>query len=353
MAELTDKTVAAETAKPASNVRSLLQRVTSGPALVGIVLIVLVLVFGVLSPENRFFSSSNLLSIGSNSTTLLLLAVGLTFVLGAGHIDLSVAMNLVLSSVVAAKVTVGLAGTPAEVAAGIYPAEGMAIAAGAAAGIACGTFFGLINGLIVTKMKIGSFVATLGTMGVLTGLFNIITGGSNVNFLPLSLQRDFGFARWWGIPAPMVLGLVVAVVAGIMLARTVFGRHVLAIGSSDSAARRSGVKADSVTIRVFVIAGFLAGVAGVLDLTKFGTTALAGHGTDVMQALSAVIIGGTSLFGGIASMTGTVIAAVLLTVLTAGFVMLGVPPFYQYIAVGAILILAVWVDSIRRRNRSA
>src|SRR5690606_1695996 len=119
------------------------------------------------------------------------------------------------------------------------------------------------------------------------------------------------------------------------------------------AARRSGVKADSVTIRVFVIAGFLAGVAGVLDLTKFGTTALAGHGTDVMQALSAVIIGGTSLFGGIASMTGTVIAAVLLTVLTAGFVMLGVPPFYQYIAVGAILILAVWVDSIRRRNRSA
>lgn len=353
MSDLAQKEPAAETAAPSRRAWDIVGRATRGPALVGIVLVALILVFGVLSPENRFFSSSNLLSIGSNSTTLLLLAVGLTFVLGAGHIDLSVAMNLVLSSVVAAKVTVALAGSAEEVAAGVYPNEGTAIALGALAGIACGTFFGLLNGLIVTKMNIGSFVATLGTMGILTGLFNIITGGSNVNFLPLSLQREFGFAKWWGVPAPMVLGLVVAVIAGVLLAKTVFGRHVLAIGSSDSGARRSGVKADSVTIRVFVIAGFLAGVAGVLDLTKFGTTALAGHGTDVMQALSAVIIGGTSLFGGVASMTGTVIAAVLLTVLTAGFVMLGVPPFYQYIAVGAILILAVWIDSIRRRNRSA
>lgn len=347
------QTVTSDSASTPSRLSAWAARLSSGPAFVGIVLVALVLVFGLLSPERRFFSSSNLLSIGSNTTTLLLLAVGLTFILGAGHIDLSVGMNLVLSSVVAAKVIVAFSGTPDEVAAGIYPNEGVAIALGVVAGILCGTVFGLVNGLIVTKMEVGSFVATLGTMGILTGLFNIITGGSNVNFLPLSLQLEFGFAKWLGIPAPMILGLTVALIGGIALSRTVFGRHVLAIGSSDSAARRSGVRGDWVTIRVFVIAGFLAGVAGVLDLTKFGTTALAGHGTDVMQALSAVIIGGTSLFGGVASMSGTTIAAILLTVLTAGFVMLGVPPFYQYIAVGTILVLAVWMDSIRRRKRSA
>lgn len=328
-------------------------RLTSGPGFVLIVLIVLIILFGVLSPGNRFFSLENLLSIGSNSASLLLLSVGLTFVLAAGHIDLSVGMNLVLSSVVSAQVIVSLSGTPAQVAAGQYPNQALAITVGVIAGIVTGSLFGLVNGLIVTKMHVSSFVATLGTMGIATGVFNILTNGSNVNFLPTSLQSGFGFAKWFGIPAPLILGLVIAIIGGVFLAHTVFGRQTLAIGSSSSGAQRSGVRVDAVTIRVFVLAGFLAGVAGVLDLTKFGTTAIAGHGTDVMQALSAVIIGGTSLFGGIATMAGTTISAILLTVLTAGFVMLGVPPFYQYIAVGLILIGAIWADGLRRRKRNS
>lgn len=324
--------------------------IMAGPALVAIVLVVLVVVFGLLSPELRFLAPGNLLAVASNAASLLLLSVGVTYVLGAGHLDLSVGMNLVLSSVVSAKVIVHLAGTPEQVAAGIYPNEATAIFWGIVAGIAAGTAFGALNGLIVTRMKVNSFVATLGTTGVATGLFNIITNGSNVNFLPTSLQADFGYETFLGIPGPLILAVVVAAIGGVVLAKTVFGRHVHAVGSSAVAAEKSGVSSSRVTMKVFLIAGSLAGIAGVLDLAKFGTTALAGHGTDVMQALSAVIIGGTSLYGGVTSMFGTAMAAILLTVLTSGFVVIGVPPFYQYIAVGVILVLAVYLDNVRRRS---
>jgi ribose transport system permease protein len=315
---------------------------------IGLVVILLFLVFGALTPNHAFLTVPNLISIGVNSAGLMLLAVGMTFVIASGNIDLSVGATLVLSSVVAARVIIALSGTPEEVVAGIYPHETRAIALGFLAALLVGGAMGLLNGLLVTRLRVNSFVITLGTLGLATGMANVITNGANVPYLPLSLQTGIGLRRLWGFPIPLLIALVLAVWGWIWLRRTAFGRHVLAVGSSQKSARRAGVRTNAVVMRVFLLAGIMAGVAGFLDLTRFGTTAITGHETDMLQALSAVIIGGTSLFGGRASMGGSIVATFIPITLLSGFVMIGVPPFYQYMAVGAILIVAVYIDGLRR-----
>lgn len=313
-----------------------------------LVVVAIVIIFGILSPGNRFLTLSNFQALGMNSAGLMLLAIGLTYVIATGNIDLSVGANLVLSSVVAAKVIIASSGTSAQVVAGDYQNEALAIGLGLAAGIITGTVVGVINGLLVTRLGVNSFVISLGTLGVATGVALVLTNGANVPYLPMSLQRAIGHQEIMLIPIPLVIALSVGAVAWVWLRRTAFGRHVLAVGSSASGARRSGVAVNSVVIRAFVISGFMAGIAGGLDLTKFGTTAISGHETDMLQALSAVIIGGTSLFGGRASMGGSIIAVFIPISLLTGFVMLGVPPFYQFIAVGTILVVAVYIDGLRR-----
>lgn len=305
--------------------------------------VALALIFTMLT-SGGFLSTTNLQSIGRNSAGLILLAVGLAFVLGAGQIDLSVGSTLVLSSVVSAKVTVTMAGSSGS---------GTAIVVGALCGVAMGAFLGLLNGILVTKLRINSFVVTLGTMGIGIGAAQVITNGSNVIGLPTSIQRNFGLANWFGVPLPLIMALVVSVIAAAVLSQTAFGRHALATGSSEHGARRAGVKVDRTIIGTFVVAGIMAGMAGFLDITRFGTTAISGHETTMLQALSAVIIGGTSLFGGRASVLGATIATFIATVLLSGFVMIGVPSFYQRIAIGAVLIVAVWVDRVRQSRSNS
>jgi ribose transport system permease protein len=219
---------------------------------------------------------------------------------------------------------------------------------GLVAGIVTGTLVGLLNGLLVTRLRISSFVVTLGTMGIATGLAQVLTNGSNVPYLPPSLQDSIGMKSLLGIPVPLLIGIVVGACAAVVLALTRFGRHALAVGSSASGSRRAGVQVEAVTTEVFMLAGAMAGIAGFLDITRFGTTALSGHETSMLQALSAVIIGGTSMFGGRASVLGAMAATFIPTVLLAGFVMVGVGSFYQNIAIGVVLIVAVWIDSLRR-----
>jgi ribose transport system permease protein len=319
---------------------------------IALVVILLFLIFGALTPNHAFLTVPNLVSIGVNSAGLMLLAVGVTFVIASGNIDLSVGAILVLASVVAARVVIAVSGTPDEVAAGIYPRESLGIALGAIAAVLVGAAMGLLNGLLVTRLRVNSFVITLGTLGLATGLANVITNGANIPYLPLGLQTEIGLRRLLGFPVPLLIALLFAIWGWIWLRRTTFGRHVLATGSSARSARRAGVKTNRVTIGVFLIAGVMAGVAGFLDLTKFGTTAITGHETDMLQALSAVIIGGTSLFGGRASMGGSIVATFIPITLLSGFVMLGIPPFYQYMAVGGILIVAVYIDGVRRGQLS-
>ena len=312
--------------------------------------IVLAVVFGIASPHHAFLSFDNFSSIGLNSTELILLATGGTFMLAAGELDLSVASNLVLSSVIAAGIIVRVSGTPSQVAAGSYPNEGVAVVLGVLGGLLAGAMFGLVNGLLVTRLKVSSFVVTLGTMGIGTGLGLLVTNGVDVVGLPSSLQDDFGANAVWGVPIPLVVSILVIGGGWLVSGQTRFGLHVLAYGSSRDAARRAGLRSTRIVCYVFILSGLMAGAAGVFDITRFGTTALSGHSTDTLAAIAAVVIGGTSLFGGRASMGGTLVASFLPVELVSGLVMLNVGPFYQNIAIGLILIVAVYLDQRRRAS---
>jgi ribose transport system permease protein len=325
----------------------------STPVGMAVIVVALIVLFGVLSPNGAFFRVSNLSTITLNVSVTMLLAVGITYVLGAGELDLSIGSNVVLSSVVAARVLVAVSGSPEQVRAGEYPDLALGIAAGTVAAIAAGTLFGLVNGLLVTRLRINSFIVTLGTMGIGTGLAYVVTNGVNVPNVPRSLQTGFGIEKLFGIvPYPMIVVLIIAAVLWYMLRRTRFGLYTLAIGSSREAAERAGIGSRRHVLALFVMMGALAGVAAMLDLTRFATTNIGGHQTTALAAIAAVVIGGTSLFGGRATIAGSMVAALIPVILGTGLVILGVPSFYQLIVVGAILIAAVFIDQRRRERLS-
>jgi ribose transport system permease protein len=325
----------------------------STPLAMAVIVVVLVLIFGFLSPNYAFFRVSNLTTITLNVSVTMLLAVGITLVLAAGELDLSIGSNVVLSSVVAAQVLVGLSGSLDEVRAGDYPNLPIGIVGGALAGIATGALFGLVNGLLITRLRINSFIVTLGTMGIGTGLAYVLTNGLNVGNVPRVLQTGFGMQKLFDIvPYPVLVVLLISGALWFLLRSTRFGLHTLAIGSSREAAERAGVRSKRHILWLFVLMGALAGVAAVLDLTRFATTNIGGHQTTALAAIAAVVIGGTSLFGGRATIAGSMVASLIPVILGTGLVILGVPSFYQLIVVGGILIAAVYIDQRRRERLS-
>ena len=299
-----------------------------------------------------YLKVDNLLSIGLNAAQIMVLAMGMTYLIGAGHLDLSVGQSLILSSVLAAKVMVGVGGTPAEVAAGQYPNLGLAIALGVLTAVLAGAGVGLLNGLIVTRLRLSSFIVTLGTSGLAYGIALVLTSAANVPFIPDQIQQGFGGLKLLGfLPAPLALALVVAAIMWWFLRRTRFGLRTLAIGSSREAAVRAGVDVNRHTLRLFVLMGVLVGIAAVIDIARNANTNVVGHQTDSLQAIAAVVLGGTSLFGGIASVGGSMLGSLVPVMLQNGLVILQVEPFYQFAIVGLILILAVYFDQ-RRRERA-
>lgn len=326
----------------------------STPVAMAVIVVALIIFFGLLSPNGAFFRVSNLSTITLNVSVTMLLAVGITFVLAAGELDLSIGSNVVLSSVVAAKVLVAVSGTYDEVRAGDYPDLALGVVAGTIAAIFTGTLFGLINGLLVTRLRINSFIVTLGTMGIGTGLAYVVSNGVNVPFVPRVLQTSFGIQKLFDIvPYPMIVVLIISAALWYTLRKTRFGLYTLAIGSSREAAERAGIRSQRHVLVLFVLMGALAGVAAMLDLTRFATTNIGGHQTTALAAIAAVVIGGTSLFGGRATIAGSMVASLIPVILGTGLVILGVPSFYQLIVVGAILIAAVFIDQRRRERLSS
>jgi len=324
---------------------------TSSAFWVGIVLLALVVFFGVQTPDHAFLNHENLLNILLDASELLLLSVGMTYLLGAGQLDLSIGSNVLLSSVVAARVMTSLGGTTNQIAGGDYPHLTLAIVAGVVAALATGCVFGLTNGLLVTKLRINSFIVTLATLGIGLGLAYVITHGTDVPYLPLQLQSGFGIRKLFGVvPLPVIVTLCFVALAWFFLALTRYGLRTLAIGSSLEAAERAGVPVNRHLVVLFVQMGFLAAVAGIFDISRFGTTNVAGHQTDNLQAIAAAVIGGTSLFGGVASIGGTVIGTLIPVTLTNGLILMTIDPFYQLIAIGVILLGAVYFQERRRRR---
>jgi ribose transport system permease protein len=347
----------ADGAEPAERPRGRLASARGSTAFwIGLFLIFIAIAFGVVSAIKYgspvYLNVANLLAIGLNASQVMLLAVGMTFLIGAGHLDLSVGQSLILSSVLAAKVMVGVGGSPTEVAEGIYPNLGLAIVLGVLTAFAVGAFVGLVNGLVVTRLRLSSFIVTLATSGIAYGIALVLTSAANVPYIPDQIQEGFGGLKLLGfLPAPLGLALVIAGVMWLVLRRTRFGMRTLAVGSSREAAIRAGVDVDRHTVKLFVLMGLLVGVAAVVDLARNANTNVVGHQTDNLQAIAAVVLGGTSLFGGVASIGGSVLGTLVPVMLQNGLVIMQVQPFYQFVIVGLILIAAVYFDQ-RRRERA-
>jgi len=322
--------------------RRLIRVVTDSTAVIFLVLLGLVLVFSVLRPD-AFASLNTVRNIAIGTSYLLVLAVGMTFVIITAGIDLSVGSVLVFSGVVAVAVMQRLG-------------EGQgwgAVVAGTAAAVLAGLAWGLLNGVLVAKAKIPAFIVTLGSFGSAQGAALLLTGGVDQRGVPRELVTSVGTGRLFGqMPWLVVVALTVAIAGGVVLRYARFGRYTYAIGSNAEAARRVGVNVDRHLVKIYALSGALAGLAGVINLARFTNTTLQGHATDNLQAIAAVVIGGTSLFGGIGGMFGTIVGVLIPSVLTYGFVILRVQPFWQTFAVGIVLVAAVYVDQLKRAARS-
>ncbi len=228
--------------------------------------------------------------------------------------------------------------------------EGWGVATiGILVSILSGVCWGLLNGFLIAKAKIPPLIVTLGSLGMALGLAQILTGGVDIRDVPTVLTVSIGYGNVFGsLPIISVIALVVVVIGAVVLHFTRFGLYTYAVGSSELAARRVGVKVDRHLIAVYTLSGALAGLAGILALSQFSTTAIAGQSQTNLNVIAAVVIGGTSLFGGVGTIFGTVVGLFIPAVLQNGFVITGVQPFWQQVAVGAVLITAVYVDQVRR-----
>ncbi|MEV4112866.1 ABC transporter permease [Nonomuraea sp. NPDC049695] len=300
---------------------------------IGLVLLALLAAFSALAPRT-FPTAFNLLNLVSDAAILLLLATGMTYVIITAGIDLSVGGVLVFSAVAAAEV---------------MDATG-SLLLGTLAALVTGLAWGVLNGVLIALGRIPALIVTLGTLGMSLGGALLLTGGVDLR-APTDLNLGLGLARWLGVPLIVWICAAITAVLALMLAYTRFGRHTYAIGSNAEAARRGGVAVRGHLIRVYGLAGLLAGLAGQLSLAKYGITGVSAHSTDNLQAIAAVVIGGTSLFGGVGTVAGTVIGVFIPVVLQNGFQILGVRPFWQQVVVGAVLVAAVYVDQWRRRAR--
>ena len=307
------------------------------------VLILLIAVFSVISPRNAFFSVSNAQAIGTASAEVLLLATGSTFVIVAGQIDLSVGSALLFSATVSTSVmhSMGSASSTVQVVVGI------------AVILAVGGLFGLVNGLIITRIGVPSFIVTLGTYGAGLGFSELMSsaGGSSSQPAP-DWFTSLGAKEVAQVPDVVLIAVVMVVIAGVVLARTRYGLHCYATGSNSEGSRRAGIPVERLTVSVFVLSGLFAAAAGVIDLSRFGSVSVSAHQSDNLTAIAAVIIGGASLYGGRGSIAGTVVGTLVPVVLVQGFVIQGVNPFWQNVAIGFILIAAVAVDQAERRSGS-
>jgi len=279
-----------------------------------------------------FFTTGNILNVLRQAALLFLMASGLTLVILAAGLDLSIGANVALSGCFAASV-IKLTGSPWL---------------GAGVGIGCGAAIGMANGVLVTALRIPSFVATYGMMWILTGVTYYYMGGETIHGFPPGF-RQLGSGHLFGIPVPVYVMFVFLAIGVFFAQRTIWGQQIYAIGANPVAARLSGVPVERRLILVYVVSGAVAGLASLIVLARINS-AQGDIGEELtLPAIAAVLVGGTSLFGGSGTVGGTLIGALLLTLVLNGMNLLQINSSWQPLATGIIILLAVWIDTRTRR----
>jgi ribose transport system permease protein len=300
-----------------------------------VLLIVIGAITAVVNP--LFLSRVNIVNMANLTGLFGVFSIGQGLIIITGGIDLSVGSVLVFSSVIAAEVMLKLSG------------DGWGVTGvGILAALVSGAAWGALNGFLIAKAKIPPLIVTLGSLSVALGLAQVITGGIDVRSVPEALTDFNTYIKILGIPSLPFVALITVIIGGIVLHRTRFGRYTYAIGSNELSARRVGINVDRHLILVYGLSGLMAGLGAVLALAQFGTTTIAGQSLTNLNVIAAVVIGGTSIFGGEGSIFGTVVGLFIPAVLQAGFVIIGVEAFWQGVAVGTVLVAAVFVDQSRR-----
>ncbi|UOE44686.1 ABC transporter permease [Agromyces larvae] len=299
-------------------------------------LIVIVVFFSIASPH--FFTANNLISILTAATVTGILALGTTFVIITGGIDLSIGTGMVLCGVMA----------------GVFLTYwGWPLWAGVAATIVFGGLLGLINGMNVSILGIPPFIATLGMMLIAAGLSLVISGTKPIYFNDTpEFQQIMNLSIIPGVRFPLgvVIFVVMIVIAAVVLSKTLIGRYAFSIGSNEQATSLSGVNVRRWKIVIYTMAGLFVGLAGVLSASRLSSAQPTGGMGLELEAIAAVVIGGTSLQGGKGSIIGTVIGALIMAVLTNGLRIISVPQEWQSVAVGIVILVAVYLDMLRRRR---
>lgn len=291
-------------------------------------LVFLCVVFGLLS--DRFLTTTNFAIVLQQTVVQLVVALGMTFVIIAGSIDLSVGSIVALSAMAAASTSDQL-GIFA-----IFPA------------MLVGTVAGLVNGVIFAKGKVPSFMVTLGTLVAYRGLVVMVLRGAPISITNMDFLGPYG-GRTAGLPNAAIFAAVIVIITYIIFNYTIFGRQVKAIGGGERVATLTGIKVDRVKIIMFTLLGLLCGLAGLLQSARvFAATAQLGDGLE-LDVIAAVVVGGTPLTGGVGSIQGTILGAFIMTILSNGMNMLGVDPYLQNIIRGIVLITAVFITIDRSK----
>jgi ribose/xylose/arabinose/galactoside ABC-type transport system permease subunit len=295
-------------------------------------LVVLVSIFAASSPY--FLTVENLTNILMQSAVPIIASVGMTLVIASAGIDLSIGSILALSGIIMAWVM----------------KAGLGVAAGVTLGILAGGAMGALNGLGVARLGISPFIVTLGTAGIFRALALIFTEARPIYGMPFSF-RMFGIGRWGFVPLSVLLAAAVAGVGYLIVAWSRFGTNARAVGDNQEGAFRMGVPVAGTLVAVYAVSGLIAALAGIVVTARLNTAeAIAGLGVE-LEAIAAVVMGGTSFSGGEGSIRGTLLGALIIGVLGNGLTILNVPSYYQQLVIGVVFILAVVADRLRRKGR--
>jgi len=294
----------------------------------GIIIALLVLIVIVSIGSNKFLSTSNIMNILRQASTLGIMACGATFVMVGGNIDLSIGSILSLCALMSCKLTA--------------QNSTMAILIPLAVGFACGAF----NGLLVGKFRFNPFIATLGTLAVFQALAFFYSDGKFLNATQNNFYKQIGQGFFYKVPIPVIILIAVFLIFLYLLGRTVFGRQVFAVGGNPECARFSGISYAKTTILTYALSGLCASISAIIFVSRqMAAQPQMGAGYE-FDVITAIVLGGVALSGGKGTIWGAILGVLFIGILKNAFILLGIPLYYQYIVMGVILILAVGIDVI-------